>query len=331
MERVNLKKLWKVNNNQYPLLGTQANLAPFPFMADYIASYREFDRNFVKDRGFFQPMWNLEDEDGDISRVLSQFRSDATFVLKKHQAELERLFAINSLEYNPIENYSASEHSVDTKTGTDVLSDNFGAVESKDNFGAKENRENIGATNRTENIGAVSNSDVHGAQSKSLIKGQQENTVNNGSKNTTVAESISGFNSSAYNNANKNVTDEGATTNTSVEGQRSDSESIASYTDSHSETARENTVNENARENTYSEGAKEDVHTTNAREDSHSTEYNNTLTHDFTRSGNIGVTTSQQMIESEISLWSKWNFWDYLFELIVKELCTFSDPGYDCF
>lgn len=33
----------------------------------------------------------------------------------------------------------------------------------------------------------------------------------------------------------------------------------------------------------------------------------------LTRSGNIGVTTSQQMLESEIALW-KWNFYDTIFK-----------------
>ena len=46
------------------------------------------------------------------------------------------------------------------------------------------------------------------------------------------------------------------------------------------------------------------------------TEYNTELSHEMTRSGNIGVTTSQQMLQSELELW-KWNFYKtYLFPLV---------------
>lgn len=40
---------------------------------------------------------------------------------------------------------------------------------------------------------------------------------------------------------------------------------------------------------------------------------------ELTRSGNIGVTTSQQMIQSEIDLW-KWNFYESVFDDVDKVL-----------
>lgn len=42
-------------------------------------------------------------------------------------------------------------------------------------------------------------------------------------------------------------------------------------------------------------------------------------THELSRSGNIGVTTSQQMIESEIALW-QWNFFEQVYKDIDKIL-----------
>lgn len=44
-----------------------------------------------------------------------------------------------------------------------------------------------------------------------------------------------------------------------------------------------------------------------------------TGTRTLTRSGNIGVTTSQQMAESEIALW-KWNFYEQIFQDLDKIL-----------
>ena len=37
--------------------------------------------------------------------------------------------------------------------------------------------------------------------------------------------------------------------------------------------------------------------------------------------GNIGVTTSQQMIESEIALWDKFNIYDFITQAFRKRFC----------
>lgn len=49
--------------------------------------------------------------------------------------------------------------------------------------------------------------------------------------------------------------------------------------------------------------------------------YTETGTSELTRSGNIGVTTSQQMLESEITLW-QWNFYESVFKDLDKVLTT---------
>lgn len=46
-----------------------------------------------------------------------------------------------------------------------------------------------------------------------------------------------------------------------------------------------------------------------------------TTSETITAKGNIGVTTSQQMIESEISLWSNFEFWNIVFSDIDAVLC----------
>lgn len=51
------------------------------------------------------------------------------------------------------------------------------------------------------------------------------------------------------------------------------------------------------------------------------TEDSETGTRELTRSGNIGVTTSQQMIQSDIDLW-KWNFFEEVFRDVDKILTT---------
>lgn len=61
-----------------------------------------------------------------------------------------------------------------------------------------------------------------------------------------------------------------------------------------------------------------DTETTTYNNVTNQMSYNNNVNHSITRSGNIGVTTSQQMIQSEIDLW-QWNFYnDVLFPAVDR-------------
>ena len=66
-----------------------------------------------------------------------------------------------------------------------------------------------------------------------------------------------------------------------------------------------------------STNAVDDSKSTNLRTDDLKSETDRTYHREWSRHGNIGVTTSQQMIESEIELW-KWNF----FESVFKDIDT---------
>lgn len=109
----------------------------------------------------------------------------------------------------------------------------------------------------------------HGARSGSDIIGSQSGTNTQGAQNNTSEDEVSAFNSNSYQDSNKN---------TSNLGSRSDSWSSTNRSDSHTESA-------------YT-----DTDTRTAQDDK------TTRDHALTRSGNIGVTTSQQMAESELSL-----------------------------
>ena len=59
---------------------------------------------------------------------------------------------------------------------------------------------------------------------------------------------------------------------------------------------------------------------TETRNLANSSESDGTQTRELTRSGNIGVTTSQQMIASERELW-QWNYFNVVFHDIDSVLC----------
>ena len=104
MKMINLKQLFKLNNNSKPLFGDISVLSNYSFMNDYINNYQGIDRDFaVLKKSFYCPLWNLEDEDTE-EQVLDSFRKDCELQIFKHKDELKHLFEINLLEYNPIEN-----------------------------------------------------------------------------------------------------------------------------------------------------------------------------------------------------------------------------------
>lgn len=158
------------------------------------------------------------------------------------QNKFKHLYDAMFSEYNPIENYSATENYTDTRQLKDNTTDNISKI-SKDS--------------------SVTDTD-----------NDSNSTVN-------VELKKSGFNTA------EPVTD--TIQNTTENNTGSSAETV--------------------------ERSGEETHT--GQSDKTVTE---TITHTFQRSGNIGVTTSQQMIESEIKLRENMSF----FEILIKEYVDFT-------
>lgn len=160
------------------------------------------------------------------------------FYLLEMLPQLQREYKAITIQYNPIENYSMTEHGEDSDTITNNL-----------------------------NVSG-SNSQTGNASGGSIASGS--NTTNYGATSGTSAETVAPFDSATYHNnkqlnnsetAHTDTADTETTTNTT-------STTTASGTSSQSTTGTVTTEKE----------------------------------HDFNRSGNVGVTTSQQMIASELEL-----------------------------
>ena len=156
----------------------------------------------------------------------------------------QRNWTILTMEYNPIENYSMTEHSVLTR----------------------DNAETHSGTDRKVESGSVA--DAHSG------------TV---SDSGTASETgkVSAFNSSTFQDA----------------------------TNSNSTAGNTRTFN-NTDTSTYN-------NLTDATTYGHKIDNDDEETTDHTRSGNIGVTTSQQMAQSDLELW-RWNFFYEVFADIDK-------------
>lgn len=164
--------------------------------------------------------------------------------------------------------------------------------------------------------GTHSNTDAHtGTDTRTLSNRNQENgngstefetTRNNTNSNTNVVDSsissidsVFAFNSSEWENNKKNVTENGTTTTDSGTGQETGADTTS---ETHT-----NTI-ENSGTDALQHG--ETITTNGTRGE------NRTLT----RSGNIGVTTSQQMIQSQRDI-AMFSFVDVVTADIIKEMC----------
>lgn len=196
-----------------------------------------------------------------------------------------KLYRIISLEYEPIENYNMieTENSTSTNENTDTITTNT------------TNSNDVTETN----TGTNTANDSESTTGKNTITDSRNTSENN---NVTNNNSLYGFNSTSGVNSDsqngtetRNLTDSN-THNEDLKGTR---------TNEHSENI--NTSKVTAQKNDIKD-VKDGTHTENGTQ-------NRTLT----RHGNIGVTTSQQMINSEIELW-QWDFFGGVFKDIDKIL-----------
>ena len=193
-----------------------------------------------------------------------------------------RLYEIQSAEYNPIENYSMTEtHSgSDTKTDTPTA---WKDTEVKTPSNWKETKEH--------KPGQTGYSETETQTPTDWEKTSEALTADNKS---TTDTSVYGFNSSDPVPS--------ATTETELKNKSTESQSGTYETEKKVEGS---LIDETSQTGTFT------TETTKSGTYESETVYDTTLT----RSGNIGVTTSQQMIQSEIELW-QWLF----FETVFKDL-----------
>ena len=113
--------------------------------------------------------------------------------------------------------------------------------------------------------------------------------------------------------------------------ENSNKHSVYGFNSSSAVSDSEDVENEGAKQDTLTTSAKQDSESTAARSDVHENVKNLTDTHKLNVHGNIGVTTSQQMLESEINLRKRINFYEDLIFDLIKNLCNYYNEGVDAF
>ena len=229
------------------------------------------------------------DNEGILTAPQKAEIADAIFAI--YNDKWTKLYSLLSLEYNPISNYDMTEtEEIEGATETELhrtgTETNHGTGTDAHAYTGTQTNADTGTetTTHTGTKGVVTNETSTGSS-----EGATDNTVygfnsttavnDSGSENTTTAES---------------ERDETSTTTDNLTDTRTDALSHL-RTDNLTDTETRNISDQLTRNTTDAETG------------------SNTVSRTLTRSGNIGVTTSQQMIQASIELW-RWNFFTQVFE-----------------
>lgn len=303
MIRFNLKELYKANTTSKPFLGDAEQLAHLPFMADYLANiegseipmYTQIDRNFARESGSFEPTYNADEIGTDsVDEVLDEFKQDVFALLVKNMAQYKRLYDLTKVEYKPLDNYNMTEESTLTRNGEDTTKKNDGSTKDTYDYGKRVNATQYGEAVVDNKYGEVNSRD------------------DNGQVDVLTNNRVSGYNDSSMNDATEQQQVTKPVQNQHIENERTDTQTSKEHNDS-----------------VTSEAYQDSVSHTQETDGTETVTYGSGEKTQLNRYGNIGVTTSQQMAEQEIELWKEFNFYQMIFDDIIKNLCNRYDGGYD--
>lgn len=240
-------------------------------------------------------------------------RKRVTNLINVRKYQYSKLYNTTLLEYNPIENYSMTEEGTDTTSASGTKTDDLGAY--SDTTSGTDTT--TITDSKTEKIGAYvdTNNETTTNDIAKLTTNTSNVVTDTGSE--THERKVAPFDSDTYSEQElntdtykdrRNVTDTETTT--------------SPHTDNISKRVNAEC---GARENSYTTSTTDSLqhgmaHNVSSRSNSYTDESSGTTTHKFKRAGNIGVTTSQQMLESERNI-AMFNFIGIVAHDIVKSIC----------
>ena len=240
-------------------------------------------------------------------------RKRVTNLINVRKYKYSKLYDTTLLEYNPIENYSMTEEGTDTTTASGTKTDDLGAY--SDTTSGTDTT--TITDSKTEKIGAYEDASTSATTNDIAKLTTNTNNVTTDTGSETHERKVAPFDSDTYSEQEMNTD--------SFKDRRNvnDTETIVSpHTDT---TTTRGTTTGGARENTYTTSTTDALQHgmtrgISSRSNLYTDESRGTTTHKFTRSGNVGVTTSQQMLESERDI-AMFNFIGIVAHDIIKSIC----------
>lgn len=242
----------------------------------------------------------------------------AGIVFTLYNVKWSKLYALLSMEYNPISNYDMTETETINRE-TDFDSTDTGTVIRVNDTNTSNTATHTGTDT---NVIDSETSDIK-TQSGTVTNVLDEDTTNTGtvtdSGSRTVDDGVFGFNSSEAVDTDTSTETKGNTrTNNLTESKDSTNTETRNLSDINTGTV--DTTETQTKNLTDTDSGEIDTTDTETRNLAGTNNGSEDTERELHRSGNIGVTTTQQMMQSEIELW-QWNFFKTVFDDIDKVCC----------
>lgn len=248
----------------------------------------------------------------DTDNVLDEINADWGYFESTHHDDVVRMWSALTAEYKPLDNYNMVESGSTTdknkRTATYTKESTTNDTGTSSNVTA--NTRTLDTTNILEHIGTNTTED------KSTVTVADTGTQTTATNNTTD-NSVSAYDSSAYTPTDKSA----------VTGNDTRTDNLTSTTTNGGQVdVKYNTTDTTSDKGTVKDSGSDD-YTRNLTskitgEDTDNITDEGTGSHTLTRSGNIGVTTSQQMLTSELYLRARNNLVHYVVALFLSDFTT---------
>ena len=262
----------------------------------------EYD-NTILDFFHYPDKWETVDKDVFVNKLLLDtaelevlypdaniFKTAIKYWSAAEVQNWNKLYDTTVLDYNPIWNKNGTV----TETEKHIKNNNYTDV--TDGTIADHS-----STNGSQNTETSGNENTNGSQNTEASGNENTNTTNN----TNEKNYVFGFNSESAAQSGQTVTDDTGSTNT----------------DRSENTKSNSSANTNRSENTQSNSsASTDATTTNNTNFKHDEKENIDREYTRTEQGNIGITTTQQMINEEREV-DKFNLMDYIIDRFKQRFC----------
>ena len=228
-------------------------------------------------------------------------------VLQNYRYMLNTSYMTMFFDYDPISNYDRAEHH--SYSGNNIIGEqnyNF-------NYGEKVNTSVDSGNTTNLTYGKQTQESVETPTSETVNYGKQKNTNVNGSRNQTDNNKVYSFDGGLVDNTSSVKADNSVT----------DTQETDAYTNKTEFAEKKSTITTNEKTDTQSVGEKTVTNTDSAFENSElhgRREDTQGYTNDITVKGNIGVMSTQNMIEQERNI-AVFNFAKILCDILLKEVC----------
>lgn len=249
---------------------------------------------------------------GDSTADITSLRLKTSLVYNMMLDKYTKMQSLFSIEYAPLENYNMIESGSDSSTGANEGTSNV--TDSGTNTEVRDLATSYTSTGQDSETGSntvtydTTDTVTHNTTDTTTFGHSVATTGNTSSTlSNTSTDTVAPFDSeNFFNNTQTTGSNTGATTDTSSVVNSGQDSTKATGTDTTTHTGTEGTSSSNTTNTTKTDSGTNtgSVETTNSAESSTSYSDSKTenTTHTLTRHGNIGVTTSQQMLQSELEL-----------------------------